>query len=139
MKNFTNQLHRRKWLAVESTTRDHETEIPVSNLPFGEATGSRARASFTIFAIAGLMVGCGLAALAQTQAARAADSHGGSTAMSPAGSVSAQLQPPGDPVADPKAVVTFGNARFTILTPQLGLGLDEQHYEKRGDQTDQHR
>lgn len=24
-----------------------------------------------------------------------------------------------DPVADPKAVVTFGNARFTVLTPQL--------------------
>jgi hypothetical protein len=24
-----------------------------------------------------------------------------------------------DPVADPKAVVTFGNARFTVLTPEL--------------------
>ncbi len=32
----------------------------------------------------------------------------------------AQAEPPADnPVADPKAVVTLGNARFTVLTPQL--------------------
>jgi len=30
-----------------------------------------------------------------------------------------QVEPADNPVADPKAVVTLGNARFTILTPQL--------------------
>jgi len=29
------------------------------------------------------------------------------------------VAPPDNPVADPKAVVTIGNARFTVLTPQL--------------------
>ena len=33
--------------------------------------------------------------------------------------VAGQVQPSDNPVADPKAVVTIGNARFTILTPQL--------------------
>ena len=28
-------------------------------------------------------------------------------------------QPANDPVADPKAVVTLGHARFTVLTPEL--------------------
>jgi len=32
---------------------------------------------------------------------------------------SAQELPVTDPVADPKAVVTLGKARFTVLTPQL--------------------
>jgi alpha-glucosidase (family GH31 glycosyl hydrolase) len=32
---------------------------------------------------------------------------------------SAPISPADDPVADPKAVVTVGNARFTVLTPQL--------------------
>ncbi|HTS10849.1 MAG TPA: TIM-barrel domain-containing protein [Candidatus Limnocylindrales bacterium] len=38
-----------------------------------------------------------------------------------AGAVRAATNPPGkyDPVADPRAVVTVGHARFTILTPQL--------------------
>ncbi len=30
-----------------------------------------------------------------------------------------EVPPPDNPVADPKAVVTFGHARFTVLTPQL--------------------
>ena len=30
-----------------------------------------------------------------------------------------EVPPMDNPVADPKAVVTFGNARFTVLTPQL--------------------
>ena len=33
--------------------------------------------------------------------------------------VARQVQLSDNPVADPKAVVTIGNARFTILTPQL--------------------
>ena len=28
-------------------------------------------------------------------------------------------EPADNPVADPKAIVTIGNARFTVLTPQL--------------------
>jgi Glycosyl hydrolases family 31/Domain of unknown function (DUF5110) len=39
------------------------------------------------------------------------DSHAGAQAL--------QEEIANDPVADPKAVVTFGNARFTVLTPQL--------------------
>jgi alpha-glucosidase len=47
-----------------------------------------------------------------------------SQAAPPQGPAIAPAQPlvpeaAGDPVADPKAVVTFGNARFTVLTPQL--------------------
>jgi alpha-glucosidase (family GH31 glycosyl hydrolase) len=30
-----------------------------------------------------------------------------------------QVQPGGNPVADPRAIITIGNARFTVLTPQL--------------------
>ncbi|MFZ2024639.1 MAG: hypothetical protein WAV06_23050, partial [Terracidiphilus sp.] len=40
-------------------------------------------------------------------------------ASGPARALSASIQPADNPVADPKAVVTVGNARFTVLTPQL--------------------
>jgi len=44
-----------------------------------------------------------------------------SAAAQPAPANSAVVSLPGvyDPVADPKAIVTVGNARFTVLTPQL--------------------
>jgi len=56
-----------------------------------------------------LLLGCGvLTAVAQA-----------GPAVEP--SVAPVVSLPGlyDPVADPKAIVTFGNARFTVLTPQL--------------------
>jgi hypothetical protein len=34
-------------------------------------------------------------------------------------SATLEAQQKGDPIADPQAVVTIGNARFTVLTPQL--------------------
>jgi len=42
-------------------------------------------------------------------------------AATSAATASQRVAPPGlyDPVADPRAVVTLGNARFTVLTPQL--------------------
>jgi len=67
--------------------------------------------SFRMVAIVGLVAGCSLAAIARAQA-----SQGPSGA---AGAGVRAVQAENDPVADPKAVVTFGHARFTVLTPQL--------------------
>ena len=60
------------------------------------------------------------AGLAGANSAAYAGTDGGSgtdpTSVQP---VAGQVQPSDNPVADPKAVVTIGNARFTVLTPQL--------------------
>src|SRR5438270_10380854 len=55
---------------------------------------------------------------AQTAPASRAQQHAASL---PGGVAARSVQTPGlyDPVADPKAVVRVGNARFTVLTPQL--------------------
>jgi hypothetical protein len=59
--------------------------------------------------------GLGLAAQTQQMPAQApAQAH--QTSMPPAAK---PAEPVDNPVADPKAIVTIGNARFTILTPQL--------------------
>ncbi|MDR3797347.1 MAG: glycoside hydrolase family 31 protein [Terracidiphilus sp.] len=59
--------------------------------------------------------GLGLAAQTQPLAAQApAQAH--QTTMQPA---ARPVAPVDNPVADPKAIVTVGNARFTVLTPQL--------------------
>jgi alpha-glucosidase len=60
--------------------------------------------------IAGLMVGCGLAPMARISAAQAPVTATAGARFVPAAD---------NPVADPKAVVTIGNARFTVLTPHL--------------------
>ncbi len=72
--------------------------------------------SFRMVAIAGLVAGFGLAAMAQV--ARGPNGAG-SSAMG--GARGGGLSGPAEdnPLADPKAVVTLGNARFTVLTPQL--------------------
>ena len=63
----------------------------------------------------GVLATAGLAAqTASTPVQRAASAH--PTTVQP---VAGKVQPSDNPVADPKAVVTIGNARFTILTPQL--------------------
>ena len=71
--------------------------------------GASVRVFWGWFAIAVLVIGCGGASLARAQG--------------PAGSSSKASErgglPVDDPVADPGAVVTVGNARFTVLTPQL--------------------
>jgi hypothetical protein len=71
------------------------------------------RVSFRWFAVAVLVMGCGFAAIAQSQARQRG---GGVAAPSP---TMDSAPAPDDPVADPKAQVRLGNARFTVLTPQL--------------------
>ena len=82
------------------------------------------RVSFRTFAVGCLFIGYGLAALAQTQAAPVIHWPNGSTStdlngtgLTPA--VAPETPVADNPVADPKAVVVVGNARFTVLTPQL--------------------
>ena len=59
-------------------------------------------------------------ALASSVAASAQQAAAPKSAPAAVATSSAQSVPPADnPVADPKAVVTLGNARFTVLTPQL--------------------
>jgi alpha-glucosidase (family GH31 glycosyl hydrolase) len=73
-----------------------------------------ARHFFSLFIFVGFGLACGLVSVAQTRAAQAGNK------TSPSAGVTAEKIPPADdPVADPKAVVTVGHARFTVLTPQL--------------------
>ncbi|MGO9324601.1 MAG: TIM-barrel domain-containing protein [Terracidiphilus sp.] len=72
--------------------------------------GVTVRVSFGILAIAALTLGCGGAGVMRAQAG-----HEPSGSAAGARAVTAA----DNPVADPKAVVTFGHARFTVLTPQL--------------------
>ncbi len=67
-----------------------------------------------------MVFGFGLAAATPGQAVQG---PGGAAKMAPgamaAGTQESAMPAPDNPVADPKAVVTIGNARFTVLTPQL--------------------
>ncbi len=65
------------------------------------------------FLLAGLVGGLSL------RMAQPAHAQGGTAAKGPAAANSAANPAPDNPVADPKAIVTAGNARFTVLTPQL--------------------
>ncbi len=83
---------------------------------------SRMGATMRVFsrwiAVAVVALGCGCAAIARAQAAQAPSGTPGTTADRAA--AGARGVPAADnPVADPKAVVTIGYARFTVLTPQL--------------------
>jgi len=69
------------------------------------------RISLRHFAALGLVIGCSLGLSAQTPAQVKRPARVGSPV--------AQSDTVTDPVADPNAVVTLGNARFTVLTPQL--------------------
>src|ERR1700683_3086597 len=62
------------------------------------------------------MLGWGFVAVAQTRTGKQESSTAPSASQSKAGASSEAAD---NPVADPKAVVTVGNARFTVLTPQL--------------------
>ncbi|MGB6745109.1 MAG: hypothetical protein WBE38_15790, partial [Terracidiphilus sp.] len=57
--------------------------------------------NFARFRVAGLVLAGSLGLAAQTSAQMSA------------------VPPADNPVADPKAVVTLGHARFTVLTPQM--------------------
>src|SRR5580658_1699413 len=61
----------------------------------------------------GVLAPAGLVLAAQTALAQ---TPGHPSTVQPA---SGQIEPADNPVADPKAVVTLGNARFTVLTPEL--------------------
>ncbi len=67
----------------------------------------------TIGAVVSLTLG---AAVQSPSMARAQETPQVKTA---AATRAAQAEPESNPVADPKAVVPFGHARFTVLTPQL--------------------
>ena len=69
------------------------------------------RKSLRYFAVIAFVTGCSFALNAQApvKAVRPA----------PAASTAAQSEAVTNPVADPKAVVVLGHARFTVLTPQL--------------------
>jgi len=70
---------------------------------------------FSRFWMMGVLVAAGLAAQTRPMPAQAqAPVH--PTTMQPA---ARPVEPADNPVADPKAIVTIGNARFTVLTPQL--------------------
>ena len=56
---------------------------------------------------------------AGTGGCRTAQEAGGKDGPGRDAAAAPQAEPPDNPVADPKAVVTIGNARFTVLTPQL--------------------
>ncbi len=69
------------------------------------------RTSLRQFAVLGIVAGCSVGLNAQTPAVAAKPVPGVSQ--------SAQGEAVTNPVADPKAVVVVGHARFTVLTPQL--------------------
>jgi alpha-glucosidase len=69
--------------------------------------------NFSWFWIGVVLATTGLGLAAQT-AQKQAPAH--QTTMQPAARPSGPVD---NPVADPKAIVTVGNARFTVLTPQL--------------------
>jgi len=75
---------------------------------------ARVRIAILFYVAAICVLACGSQARAQHSAAPP-------TASKPAAIANQHVSPPGlyDPIADPRAVVTLGNARFTVLTPQL--------------------
>ena len=81
--------------------------------------GTSMRISFRTIAATALTIGCALAFPAHTYAAQAAHAQSGTSATASANTPFATVPAPDNPVADPKAVVVYGNARFTILTPEL--------------------
>jgi alpha-glucosidase len=70
---------------------------------------------FSWFWIAGVLLAAGLATQTRPLPAQAQTSAHPMAAQPAARPV----EPPDNPVADPRAVVTVGNARFTVLTPEL--------------------
>jgi len=60
-----------------------------------------------------------MAGLSIAWLAHPAPAQGGAAAPGAGSAATAAMPAANNPVADPKAVVTIGNARFTVLTPQL--------------------
>src|SRR5580698_9886981 len=85
-------------------------------LSSGIKRGGRVRAFCSRFAVVFLLMGWGAWCGAAQAPASAQPAAGNSNASS---AQAAHAAPADDPVADPKAVVTVGHARFTVLTPQL--------------------
>jgi alpha-glucosidase len=70
------------------------------------------------FASIALMIGLTGSLAAQTSAATPSKTSKPSAAVAQPAPPKA-VENPTDPVADPKAVVTLGSARFTVLTPEM--------------------
>jgi hypothetical protein len=75
------------------------------------------RKSHHFLVVLGLWVGMNLATAAQTT--RITPPAATSSAVTPSVVQATEAEGLYNPVADPKAIVQFGNARFTVLTPQL--------------------
>lgn len=71
--------------------------------------------NFSWLAVTCLLIGSSLSLTAQSQSKAASRNE----ATAEPQNSSATSEPVNNPVADPKAIVTIGNARFTVLTPQL--------------------
>ncbi len=69
--------------------------------------------------VAGVLLTCGLAMLAEGQGQGAKTAGNANSASLVAVAQRARVEPASDPVADPRAVVIAGHARFTVLTPEL--------------------
>jgi alpha-glucosidase len=83
-------------------------------LPVEQKRGRTVRISLQRFAVIGLAFGISVGFTALTHAQAPVQ------AAKPAPAAQARTaEPVTDPVADPRAVVTLGNARFTVLTPEL--------------------
>ena len=76
------------------------------------------RLSLHHFAVLGLAIGWGVSCAAQAPALASAPKPPTVVPTLPAHAAHAADEAT-NPVADPKAIVTLGNARFTVLTPQL--------------------
>jgi alpha-glucosidase len=88
----------------------------------GSAAGARAARNPARARVATLLcIACFLACAPLADAQNAAASQSVTQPSVPKPAASQKVAPPElyDPVADPRAVVTLGNARFTVLTPRL--------------------
>jgi alpha-glucosidase len=77
------------------------------------------RISLPQLAVIGLIVGFSIGLTAQTPAPAGQAAKPTTAAASGPAIHAPATGEANDPVADPKAVVTYGNARFTVLTPEL--------------------
>ena len=71
------------------------------------------------FAVVFLLIGWGAWSGTKSGAQTPASAQPAAAQAKVSSAQAGQAVPPDDPVADPKAVVTVGHARFTVLTPQL--------------------
>jgi len=103
----------RKYIPASSLRAAHPRPAVVA-FPLKQKQEERVRISLRHFALVGFVLACCLGLVAQSPAPAAA-----SVAKPAVALPAAEQQPVTNPLADPKAVVVLGHARFSVLTPQL--------------------